>query len=52
MLKSMDISERIKDIGEVLVGYLSEMSRSYKNMDISKDLNSRSSESNIYIVRL
>lgn len=58
MLKSMDISERIKDIGEMFVNNLSEISKfqimiiDYENMDICKNINFQSSKSNMYIIRL
>lgn len=58
MLKSMDISERIKDIGEMFVNNLSKISKfqimiiDYENMDICKNINFQSSKSNMYIIRL
>ena len=54
----MDISERIKDIGEMFVNNLSEISKfqimiiDYENMDICKNINFQSSKSNMYIIRL
>jgi hypothetical protein len=48
----MNISERIKEIGETFVTDFSEISSNYQNMDICKDLNFQNSEINMYTVKL